>query len=236
MYQVKTQPIKNTTITVPGSKSFTHRFLISAALADGQSTLKNCLHSEDTTYTMSALQQMGVAHKKQGQSVVVEGTSGDLSAPAEPIYLGNSGTSMRLLTALAAISNGKHVLTGTERMCQRPIGDLIEALTQIGIDAHSKNGDGCPPVEIKGGQLAGGKVDLNCKTSSQFLSALLLIAPYTTEGLDIHVIEGPVSKPYIDMTIQTMGKLGVDVDSEGYQKYFVQGGQKYQAGEYFVEA
>ena len=235
MYHVKTQPIKNITITVPGSKSYTHRYLIAAALADGQSTLKNCLHSEDTGLTLAALQQMGTSIKKQGQLVVVDGTGGGLRAPAEPIYLGNSGTSMRLLTALAAISDGKHLLTGTERMCERPIGDLIEALTQIGIDAQAKNGDGCPPVEIKGGQLAGGKVYLNCKTSSQFLSALLLIAPYTNKGLDIHVTEGPVSKPYIDMTIQVMGKLGVEVNREGYQKYFVRGGQKYQAGEYLVE-
>ena len=235
MYKIKTQPIRDATINVPGSKSYTHRYLIAAALANGQSVLKNCLHSEDTGFTMGALQQMGASIEKKGQIVEVNGTNGILRAPKEPIYLGNSGTSMRLLTALAAISTGKHVLTGTERMCQRPIGDLIEGLTQIGIDAHLKNGDGCPPVEINGGPLAGGKVYLNCKTSSQFLSALLLIAPYTTDGLAIHVIEGPVSKPYIDMTIQTMEKLGVEVDRQGYQKYFVRGRQKYQGGEYFVE-
>ena len=236
MYKVKTQPIKNKTITVPGSKSYTHRYMIAAALADGQSYLNNCLHSEDTAYTMAALQKLGVPMAKQGDQVVVEGMSGKIEAPSEPIFLGNSGTSVRLLTGLAALCNGQIELTGTERMCQRPIGDLIEGLSQIGVKAYAKNGDGCPPVIVKGGSIEGGMVELNCGTSSQFLSAILLIAPYTTDYIEVQVVEGPVSKPYIDMTVQTMGSLGVSVEKEDYQKFFVRGGQRYKAGEYYVES
>ena len=122
---------------------------------------------------------------------------------------------MRLLTAVAALAPGTVTLYGTERMGQRPIQDLIDALEQIGVRVFSTNRNGCPPVEIGGDTVSGGEVGINCRASSQYLSALLLVAPYTVKGLDITVTEGPVSKPYVDMTVDVMAAFGVGVIAIG---------------------
>jgi 3-phosphoshikimate 1-carboxyvinyltransferase len=120
-------------------------------------------------------------------------------------------------------------------MQERPIQDLVEGLNQLGICAHCLQKNGCPPVHIKGAKFRGGKVDLKCGISSQFLSSLLLMAPYSKEGVEINIVEGPVSKPYVDMTIEVMSRLGVQVDREGYTRFQVPGGQVYRAGTYAVE-
>ena len=235
MIEIKPQKIDNTVVGVPGSKSYTHRILIASALSDGVCTIHNGLKSEDTTLTLQALRQMGVAIEIGGNKFTVHGTKGRLKPRTEPVYLGNSGTSMRLLTAVAALGNGIYTLAGTKRMGERPIQDLIDGLNQIGINSRSVNNNGCPPLEIKGGDLAGGSIALKCGISSQFLSALLLIAPYTKNGIDIKVIEGPVSRPYVDMTVEVMERFGVEIRRDGYEHYSVQGGQTYRAGAYTVE-
>ena len=235
MIEVKPQKINDAVVGVPGSKSYTHRMLIASALSDGVCTIHNGLKSEDTTLTLEALRQMGVTIEIDGNKFIVHGTKGMLKPRTEPVYLGNSGTSMRLLTAVAALGKGIYTLTGTKRMGERPIQDLIDGLKQIGVNARSVNNNGCPPLEIKGGDIAGGSIALKCGISSQFLSALLLIAPYTKNGIDINVIEGPVSRPYVDMTVEVMEKLGVGIRRDGYERYSVQGGQTYRAGAYTVE-
>jgi len=237
MIEIKAHRIKpRCEINVPGSKSYTHRILIAAALSDGVCRIQNPLLSEDTLLTMQALRQMGIPiDDKSPNQIVVSGQSGRLIAGADPIYLGNSGTSMRLLTAVAALGLGKHDLTGTERMAERPIQDLIEALLQLGVRIRSVNQNGCPPLEIFGGVLQGGSVNINCRASSQYLSALLLIAPYTTRGLEIRVTNGPVSRPYVDMTVEVMDEFGVPVVRQGYERFNVNGDQTYQAGNYAVE-
>jgi 3-phosphoshikimate 1-carboxyvinyltransferase len=120
-------------------------------------------------------------------------------------------------------------------MKERPIGDLIDGLSQMGISVRSVNNNGCPPVEIQGGNIKGGSVKLKCGVSSQYLSALLLIGPYTQDGLEVKIIEGPVSKPYIDMTIDIMNRFGVKVERDGYERFYVPGNQVYKAGDYTVE-
>jgi 3-phosphoshikimate 1-carboxyvinyltransferase len=223
-------------VTVPGSKSFTHRILIASALADGESRIENALLSEDTRLTMQALRQMAVRiDSTPDHQLVVAGSGGRLKTASDRIYLGNSGTSMRLLTAVAALGQGSFILSGTERMAQRPIQDLIDALQQIGVRVRSLNNNGCPPVEVNGRNLTGGSVAINCRKSSQYLSALLLIAPCTGGGLDIAVTEGPVSKPYVDMTIEVLEKFGITVKREGYDRFKVAGKQAYRAGSYAVE-
>lgn len=223
-------------VTVPGSKSYTHRILIASALSDGECRIQNPLLSEDTLLTMQALRQMGIhIDDTSKDQIIVSGGSGVLKPQSEQIFLGNSGTSMRLLTAVAALGQGSFILSGTERMARRPIQDLIDALEQLGVRIHSKNQDGCPPVEITGDRLNGGPVEINCRTSSQYLSALLLIAPYTRNGLAIRVTEGPVSKPYVDMTVDVMNQFGVAVKREGYDRFQIEGGQIYRAGAYSVE-
>ncbi len=233
---LKIEPRKNISaeITVPGSKSYTHRLLIASALSDGICTVSNPLKSEDTLLTLEALERMGVTAENTVDNIIVHGTGGKLAASGE-IYLANSGTSMRLLTSVAALAAGTTVLTGTDRMKERPIGDLLQGLKQIGIPARALAGNGCPPVEIKGGPLKGGSLDLKCGVSSQYLSGLLLIAPCTEDGIEIRIVQGPVSKPYIDMTVDVMARLGVVVEKDGYDRFYVPGRQPYKAGDYAVE-
>jgi len=237
MIEIKPHHIKPyAEVSVPGSKSYTHRILIAAALSDGACRIENALLSEDTRLTMQALRQMGIRIEDTHESrLIVHGGSGDLEPCEDRIYLGNSGTSMRLLTAVAALGRGTYTLTGTERMAQRPIQDLIDAMQQLDVRIRSADENGCPPVAVQGGPLKGGSVSINCRTSSQYLSALLLIAPYTEKGLDIMVTEGPVSKPYVDMTVEVMNKFGVAVSREDYNRFVVAGRQTYRAGACAVE-
>ena len=235
MREIKLLSPTRAAVTVPGSKSITHRVLIAAALSDGRCVVENALDSEDTRLTREALSAWGVAIAPEGEALVVAGCRGRLKAAAGPVFLGNSGTSMRLLTAAAALVHGKTVLTGTERLRARPIRDLLDALAQVGVSARSVDANGCPPVAIEGGALRGGRADLNCSLSSQFLSALLLVAPYARRGLEVHVTHGPVSRPYIDITLDTMASFGVEAMRDGYRWFKVPGGRCYRAGRQRVE-
>jgi len=235
MIEIRPKKIKDSDITVPGSKSYTHRILICAALSDGICQIENGLLSEDTRFTMSALKQMGIQIDEKDNTFIVNGKKGSFALCLDPICLGNSGTSVRLLTAVTSLGQGVYTLTGTERMRERPIQDLLDGLGQIGASARSVHNNGCPPVEVKGGKIAGGNVHLKCNVSSQFLSGLLLIAPYTAEGIDIHVVEGPVSRPYVDMTVDVMERFGIDITREEYDRFRIKGGQTYRSGRYIVE-
>jgi 3-phosphoshikimate 1-carboxyvinyltransferase len=235
MKKIRTEPIKNISVQVPGSKSFTHRILIASALSDGVCRIDNPLRSEDTLLTASGLRQMGVDIEDHGPYMVVHGTGGVLKPATGEICLGNSGTSVRLLTGICAIGSGRYVITGTARMRERPVQDLLDGLQQLGVRAASITGNGCPPVEVFGQTIEGGMVNLDCHVSSQYLSSMLLMAPFSVKGIDINVVKGPVSRPYIEMTIEVMERLGVTVRREGYEKFFVPGGQTYRSGEYDVE-
>jgi 3-phosphoshikimate 1-carboxyvinyltransferase len=222
---------------VPGSKSFTHRILIASALSDGMCSIENALLSEDTVLTMKALRQMGIRiEEKNDNRLVIFGTKGDLQASTESIYLGNSGTSIRLLTAISALGKEPYTLLGNARMAERPIQALLDALGQIGVQARSTHSNGCPPVEICGKALSGTTVTISCRESSQYLTGLLLMAPCTEEGLKIGVTEGPVSRPYVDMTIDVMSKFGIAIERQGYDGFQVAGKQAYRSGAYEVEA
>lgn len=221
-------------VTIPGSKSYTHRLLIAAGLADGESRIHRRLVSQDTNLTLEALRRMGADAREEGEILIMKGMAGRLTGGGE-IHLGNSGTSMRLLCAVAALAQGDTVFSGTERMHTRPIGELLDALALLGVPASSLKGDGCPPARITGGRLAGGETVIDCGVSSQYLSGLLLIGPYAERGLDIRVSRGPVSRPYIDMTLEVMERLGVTVEREGYERFRVAGNRCYRAGDYRVE-
>lgn len=235
MKEIKTQKITDCRVRVPGSKSYTHRMIIAAALADGASTLKNALISEDTQFTIGALGQMGIRIQANSADVKVHGRGGHLDPCDAPIYLGNSGTSMRLLTGITSLGRGTYTLTGTARMQERPIKDLLDALQQMGVRARSLNNNGCPPIEVSTAKIRTDRVDINCQTSSQYLSALLLMAPGTPKGLEIRVIGEPVSRPYVDLTVALMETFGIRLEREGYRKFSVPGSQIYRAGSYFVE-
>jgi len=235
MIEVIPRKIGNTAIAVPGSKSYTHRIYIAAALSDGLCKIRNFLESEDTNYTLTALKKMGIQYKKEGDQLCLSGLNGKFKAYDKPIDLGNSGTSMRLLSSLAGIGQGSYLFTGSERMCLRPIGHLLEALNQMGFSAVSINNDDCPPVKVISGKISKSNININCSVSSQYLSALLLISPFAQDEVHLHITHGPVSKPYVDMTIDIMAKFGVSVVRNGYSDFFIRGKQAYLPGNYDVE-
>jgi 3-phosphoshikimate 1-carboxyvinyltransferase len=223
------------TLTLPGSKSYTHRALMAAALAGGESVLTNALAAEDTELTAAALTQLGAGIDWQGTIIRVTGRAGRWLPALLPIYLGNSGTSMRFLTALTSLGEGEYLLTGTERLCQRPLGELLEALRQVGVRAVSERGDGCPPVRVTGG-LTGGRAQLSGSISSQYLSALLFIGPLAPAGLAIDITGELVSRPYVDLTLEVLGDFGITYYREGYRYFQLPGGQCYLPQDYEIEA
>ncbi len=200
-------------VRVPGSKSHTHRAFICAALAEGESFIKDPLISDDTLYTLRALEAMGVEVKKREDGLSILGKSGKLTAPSKPIYLGNSGTSMRFLMAISCLALGKTVLDGSKRLRERPVGPLTSALKLW--DAKVEDRNGFPPVEVLGGMVEGGETEVDAGLSSQFLSALLLLGPYTQLGGRIKVVGHAVSRPYVDITLEVMGAFGVPVKRDG---------------------
>ena len=223
------------TLTLPGSKSYTHRALVAAALAQGESILSNALQAEDTELTAQALARLGAVIRWQETAIWVQGTGGRWAPVAEPLHLGNSGTSMRFLTALTALGQGKYVLTGSDRLCQRPMGELLEALGQLGVSAVSERGDGCPPVLVQGG-LSGGRARLSGAISSQYLSALLFIGPLAPEGAEIEITGELVSRPYVDLTLEVLRDFGISYYREGYRYFQLPGGQCYLPQDYEIEA
>ena len=221
-------------INVPGSKSLTHRALIVAALAEGESLLKNLLLAEDTLLTISALKQMGIKIETLNNTAKIYGKNGKISSPKNPIYLGNSGTSMRLLTAICALGKGQFILTGNERMQQRPIQPLIDALKIWKVDAYTEKDNGCPPVIIKADGIKGGKTQIDASISSQFVSGLLLAAPYAENDCIIEVKGRLSSRPYVDLTLKVMKDFGIQVENKDYQYFFVPKGN-YKAKDYIIE-
>lgn len=238
MLKIKPKTVTRSAVRVPGSKSFTHRVLIAAALAKGQSHIDGALFSRDTELTTSALRQMGaqISANAKNFSFTVTGTGGALQPAEDNIFLENSGTSMRLLTAIAALGQGDYIFDGSPRMRQRPMAELLDALKQLNIPARSLRNDGCPPIQIGGGVVAGGPVEIDCGISSQYLSGLLLMAPLTRDGLEIEVTRGPVSRPYVDLTLTVMQRFGITVKHQGCTHFSVAGGQQYQSGNYSVES
>jgi 3-phosphoshikimate 1-carboxyvinyltransferase len=235
MIEIIPRTITDNRVQVPGSKSYTHRVCMAAALSDGPCRIYGALDSEDTRLTLSALESMGTAVGRHDDGLLISGKNGKFDPCTHPIHLGNSGTSMRLLTGLAALGTGDYILTGSKRMQERPIDDLLAALTELGVSVSSMNNTGCPPVRITGGTVAKTHTRINCSTSSQYLSALLLMAPCTPGGLHIDVTGGPVSKPYIDMTVDIMERFGISVSRRGYTNFHVPGAQTYGSGDYVVE-
>ncbi len=226
-------------VRLPGSKSITNRALLLAALADGESRLIAPLHSEDTFYMASALREMGVTiEETPGGDFVVAGRRGRLDAPGKPLFIGNSGTTVRFLTAAAcfAPAGTDVVLDGVARMRERPIRDLIGALLTLGVDAECLNGHGCPPVRVRGGGMTGGRCRLRGDVSSQFLTALLQAAPYAAHDVEIEIVGELISKPYIDITQSVMQSFGVSLVNEDYRWLRVPTGQRYVGREYVIEA
>ncbi len=228
----------NTSVSVPGSKSYTNRALLMAALATGVSRLSKISPSKDSEALIAALQTLGVGiHAPEETTLIVEGCGGELRPYVGTIDVGPAGTTMRFLTALCAGIPGADItLRGTERMHVRPIRDLVETLRQAGAKIDYLGSEGCPPLRIhSSGRLRGGRVSLNGSTSSQYISALLLTAPLFREGLEVSIEGVQTSTSYIDMTLQSLADFGLTATHGAYQSFGVQSGQTFHAREYRVE-
>jgi len=223
------------TVSVPGSKSYTQRALVASALAAGSSRLRNALFSEDTSYLMNALGDLGAGIRVEGNDLIVTGTGGCIANPKKELFVGNNGTALRFLTALASLGTGSTVVTGESRLCNRPVLPLIEALQSLGVAMHTRDGKGYPPVRIEASGLRGGQVGFRDVDSSQYISALLLSAPYAQGDVSVQIEGHTVSQPYIGMTIEVMRAFGAIVTSEGDRHYHIPGRQVYQSREYVVD-
>jgi 3-phosphoshikimate 1-carboxyvinyltransferase len=233
---IEIQPLLNidASIEVPGSKSLTQRALIAASLANGTSTLLGSLESEDTQYSSAALMQMGISMEK-GNEWRIHGNAGAIKATNEPIFLGNNGTATRFLTSVAALGNSRYIIDGDSRMHQRPIGPLMAALRGWGVDIAAIKGTDCPPLQINGRGLEGGTTVLPEGKSSQYLSSLLLVAPYSRTPSFLKVEGEVLSKPYVAMTLSVMDAFGIPVEcTPDFSSFSVPQGC-YQAREYQIE-
>ncbi|MBL4941350.1 MAG: 3-phosphoshikimate 1-carboxyvinyltransferase [Colwellia sp.] len=253
MEQLTLNPIGkiNGEVFLPGSKSLSNRALLIAALAKGTTKITNLLVSDDIKHMLKALTTLGVKYALSdcGTECIVTGNDGFFKSnePLE-IYLGNAGTAMRPLCAALAASEGDFTLTGEPRMKERPIGHLVDALVQIDADIEYLESQHYPPVKIKGktlvassvanstGSTVGNSVNIDGSISSQFLTSILMIAPLLKTDTHINIEGELVSKPYIDITLNIMSRLGVEVQNNNYQSFTVKGNQSYQAIEkYMVE-
>ncbi|HOW57638.1 MAG TPA: 3-phosphoshikimate 1-carboxyvinyltransferase [Smithellaceae bacterium] len=221
------------TINIPGSKSLTQRALITAALARDNSFISNALLSEDINYLVDALRELGARIVFADGGFSVYGTAGKLINSGNPLFLGYNGTALRFLSALVCLGEGRYLITGEKRLCERPVGALVTALQGMGVDISCAGN--CPPVTINAAGLAGGKIELKDIASSQYVSALLLCAPYTKKGMELTLQGDIVSAPYIDLTIDVMKNFGAAVEKTGQREYHVHAGKIYQGRKYSVE-
>ena len=237
---IEIQPIKNppiATIEVPGSKSFTNRALLVAALANGQSTLTGALFSDDTQYMCQSLQRLGVqiVEDKEADTFHVTGNGGVIPIQRAELYIGNSGTTSRSLLSYVSLGYGEFIIDGDEPMrAGRPISDLMDALEQLGVSVRSEFENGYLPVIVNANGINGGKTKLDASRSSQFLTSLMLVAPYAKDGMEIEVI-GNLKTPYIDITMAVMEAFGVEVINTGYKLFSISDGQQYQSRAYPIE-
>jgi 3-phosphoshikimate 1-carboxyvinyltransferase len=230
-----TRPIR-ATIRPPGSKSITNRALVIAALAEGTSQLDGVLDSDDTRVMVQSLGRLGipVAHDPAACTATIQGCGGTPPATSAELWLENSGTSIRFLTALACLGRGTYRLDGNARMRQRPIGQLCETLNRLGGNAACEQSNGCPPVLVRGSGLQGGTAEIASNISSQFASAVLMAAPCARSPVELILSGAPVSEPYIEMTIRVMSAFGIRVQRPELGRYQIPR-QHYQAASYSVE-
>ncbi|HEV8245054.1 MAG TPA: 3-phosphoshikimate 1-carboxyvinyltransferase [Polyangiaceae bacterium] len=217
---------------VPGSKSITNRALVLAALADGTSELVGVLESDDTRYMRGALEALGVPVRAREATLEVDGGRGRLKPPARPLFIGNSGTSVRFLSALATLVPGAVTLEGDEAMARRPISDLVHGLRQLGVQLDCPSG--CPPLTLQGGRLQGGRVRMRGDRSSQYFSALMLVGAAAEGDIEIDVEGTLVSRPYVEITRRMVEDFGGRVDATE-TSFNVRATGNYRARKYVIE-
>ena len=224
-------------VRVPGSKSITNRALLLAALAGGESTLSGVLFSDDSHWFLDGLRRLGVdvAVDQAGERVVVRGAGGAPPAAQADLWVELAGTAARFLLAYAALGRGQYTIDGNARMRQRPMADLLATLNALGADCRSIGQHGGLPIAVAGRGLRGGSAGLAGDKTSQFLSALLMVAPYAEQNVQLEMTSPLAATPYIDITMRMMDDFGARVEREGYERFRVAAGQRYRAQAYHVE-
>ncbi len=224
------------TIRVPGSKSITNRALVVAALANGESRLTGALLSDDTKVMVEGLQKVGIGvdQEENGTTIKIQGAGGRFPGREADLFVGNSGTTIRFLTAMLSTGVGRYRLDGTARMRERPIGDLLLALNRLGASARSEFGNNCPPVLLEASGLDGGYAEVRGDVSSQFLSGLLMALPIARSETVVDVLGNLVSKPYIKITTAVMSAFGKEISNRDYRKFSILPGS-YRGRAYRIE-
>jgi 3-phosphoshikimate 1-carboxyvinyltransferase len=227
------------TVRLPGSKSISNRMLLLAALAEGTTEIRDLLDSDDTRVMLDALQKVmrsGIPGDGVGVTALggnawrVEGCNGVFPVKDADLFMGNAGTAIRPLTAALALSGGHYRLSGVTRMHERPIGDLVDGLLQIGADLRYTGNPGYPPLAVHPGQVTlAAPIRLRGDVSSQFLTALLMALPLTGQRAVIEMTTELISKPYIEITLNLMARFGVKVEREGWQRFTIPAGQRYRS-------
>ena len=225
-------------VRLPGSKSISNRVLLLAALSHGQTTVHDLLASDDTAVMLTALKQLGCTVIQNGDTAVIGGLGGQLAQRKATLFMGNAGTAMRPLTAALALLGGEFELSGVPRMHERPIGDLVDALRQLGCAIEYLGNEGFPPLRLLPGQL---KLDAPIRVrgdvSSQFLTSLLMSLPLVaSSAIHIEVVGELISRPYIEITLNLLKRFGIQIEREGWQRFTIPAGSQYQSpGEIHVE-
>ena len=226
------------TVRLPGSKSISNRVLLLAALSQGRTTVRDLLTSDDTAVMLAALRQLGCGVSQDGDGVTIDGLGSDAPKTSQKLFLGNAGTAMRPLVAALALMGGTYELSGVPRMHERPIGDLVDALRQLGGSIDYLGAEGFPPLRIRPGRLTlDHAIKVRGDVSSQFLTALLMALPrVATRDIHVEVIGELISKPYIDITLQLLQRFGIDIQRQAWQRFTIPAGSQYQSpGEIHVE-
>jgi 3-phosphoshikimate 1-carboxyvinyltransferase len=237
MKQLKLIPLQNPvtkTIEIPGSKSYTNRALLMAALTKNPVTIHNPLKSDDTIAMIDCLMKLGIEIEKTKNSIIVKGSFEDVKDGNYKLNANLAATAIRFLLPLLTIIPGTKVLQGNEGLNKRPIGELVNGLKQLGAEIEYLEKDGYPPLKITSSKLNSNSVHMKGDVSSQFFSALFMIAP-VIGGLELTVDGLQISKPYIDMTIDGMKKFGIEVTNNNYKTYIIKPNQSYDISEYIVE-
>ena len=227
------------TVTLPGSKSISNRVLLLAAMSEGTTTIHDLLDSDDTRVMLIALRTLGCAVQQAGATVHITGLGGRLPNGSAKLFLGNAGTAMRPLTAALAVVGGDFELSGVPRMHERPIGDLVDALRQLGCSIDYLGNDGFPPLKIgKPALQLNAPIRVRGDVSSQFLTALLMALPLVaTRSIVIEVVGELISRPYIEITLNMLARFGVQVEREGWQRFTIPAGATLRSpGAVHVEA
>ncbi|GAB7543625.1 3-phosphoshikimate 1-carboxyvinyltransferase [Cupriavidus sp. 8B] len=228
------------TVRLPGSKSISNRVLLLAALAEGETRVCDLLDSDDTRVMLQALRTLGVEWRQEDGVCVVRGVGGNFPNKAAELFMGNAGTAIRPLTAALALQGGNYKLSGVPRMHERPIGDLVDGLRQIGASVAYLGTEGYPPLQISPAQIRiDAPIRVRGDVSSQFLTALLMTLPLADapgDTIEIEVVGELISKPYVEITLNLLARFGIEVRRDGWSRFILPARAAYRSpGEIFVE-